>query len=101
MSRRSNPKHIQFSAQKYCPIRPPCPAGMSEYKMKKSRRHCCRANWRHRIGPENIWPQFRHVEAKLGKHLSRKQFSSLYRKMKAKGKLKHFVGKRKYNKSRR
>jgi len=100
----SNPRHIRFSAQKYCSIKPPCPSGMSKYKMKKSRSHCCRAHWRHRIGPQNIWPQFRHKEAlmekKTGKHLSRKKISSLYRKLKTGHQLKRFIGPLKSTKTR-
>lgn len=93
--RGPNPKRIKFSAQKHCPIRPPCPAGMSRYKMKKSRSHCCRSSWKHRVGPKNIWPRLMHAYAesrKKGKHLSRKQYSLLYHELKKRGKLKpvHF-----------
>lgn len=100
----SNPKRIKFSAQKYCLVRPPCPAGMSRYKMKKSRSHCCRARWRHRVGPENIWPQFMHkkalLEKKMGRRLSRTKMSVSYYKLKNAHKLKRFVGPLKSTKKR-
>lgn len=69
------------SRQTHCSSRPPCSRGSSKYKMRLSRRHCCRKNWKARVGPsyynKNKWVKF--LRSHKGHGDSRAQLKRMYR----------------------
>ena len=63
-----------------CKKSPPCSHKMIAYKMRKSRKSCCRKSPHKRIGPSRIskspWLKFLHKQS--GKGYTRKQLQKMY-----------------------
>lgn len=84
MPRHSRKSHSHKSHHRTkrssCSRKPPCPKGMSSYKMRKGSGSCCRKSWSRHIGPTQYGrsPWLKFLREHKGKGLSRKQLSRKY-----------------------